>query len=61
MFVSGRLMDEGPVNIVEDNFDGVIWLEFEGSLIGGEGKLISGSQGTSFLSEPELILPDRRG
>jgi len=35
--------------------------QLEGSLIGGEGKLISGPQRTSFLSKSDLILPDRRG
>lgn len=44
-------MHERPVNVVEDDLDWIVWLELEGSLIGSEGKLISGSQRTSFLSE----------
>jgi len=34
-------MDKRPVDIIEDDFDRVVGLEFKGSLIGGKGKLIS--------------------
>lgn len=34
-------MDKRPIDIVEDNFSGVIGLELKGSLISGKGELIS--------------------
>ena len=34
-------MDKRPTDIIEDDFSRVVGLEFKGSLVGGEGKLIS--------------------
>ena len=36
-------VDEGPVNVIEDHLDGIIGTELQGSLICGEGELISRS------------------
>ena len=33
-------MDKRQVDIIEDDFSRVIWLELQGSLIGGKGELI---------------------
>jgi len=34
-------MDKRPIDIIEDDFSRVVGLELKGSLIGGEGELIS--------------------
>jgi hypothetical protein len=52
-------MNEGPINIIEDYLDGIFWIELNGSLIGGKGKLIS----YFHMAPPAiwLILPDSWG